>query len=195
MLRVFKMSSNLTTDPVTVIAPHAEAAHSMFEIWAEEHCFAQQIEEPKLSLVSADDLAVQPQLENAARQGVSGIAYWCGHRLGYLVAAPQEHQYGAIAPSEPNVRCFAVDDQAEEVLVFARNLDEALSFYRVWNATAYGCEDTERTSASEVTRWLLSGPQVTLREEMDLDQIGVGQLCEDGFWRVFPADYEPTIGR
>ena len=45
----------------------------------------------------------------------------------------------------------------------------------------------------EMSPWLLKGPQVTLREDMDVGLIGVGAVCEDGFWHIFPADYEPSF--
>ena len=41
--------------------------------------------------------------------------------------------------------------------------------------------------------WLLRGPQVTLRVDMDMGLTGVGAVCEDGFWHIFPADYEPSF--
>ena len=39
---------------------------------------------------------------------------------------------------------------------------------------------------------MLRGPQVTLREDMDIGLTGVGAVCDDGFWHVLPADYEPN---
>jgi hypothetical protein len=194
MLRVFLITSDLTPVPLTVIAAHDAAAGEIFATWATHHHPGQQVADPKIRLLSADDLAVQPQLADAVAQGAAGVTYWCGHRLGFLVAAPQEVQFGSLAPSEPMVRCYAAGDDAEEVLVFARNVDEAIGLFTVWNATANGFREGPE-SMLEMTRWLLRGPQVILREDMDAGLTGVGRVCEDGFWRVFPADYEAPLTR
>ena len=44
-----------------------------------------------------------------------------------------------------------------------------------------------------MSSWLLRGPQVTLRDDMDMGLTGVGAVCEDGFWHIFPADYETSF--
>ena len=64
--------------------------------------------------------------------------------------------------------------------------------FTVWNRLAYG-DDGVNATVEEMSPWLLRGPQVTLREDMDIGLTGVGSVCEDGFWHIFPADYEPNF--
>jgi hypothetical protein len=194
MLRVYLITSDVIPLPLTVIAEDDGAASRMFGEWAGHHHPGELLENVEIKLLSATDQALQPQLEAARAQGMAGLAYWAGHRLGYLVAAPQEPRFGALAPHEPDVRCYAVDDEAEEVLVLARTREQAVALFTEWNLIAYG-DRGESATVKEMSPWLLRGPQVTLREDMDEGLTGVGSVCEDGFWRIFPADYEPTIGR
>ena len=90
------------------------------------------------------------------------------------------------------MKCFEVDDEAEVVVVFAHTSDHARELFDEWNRRAYG-DGGKNATVEEMSRWLLKGPQVTLREDMDVGLIGVGAVCEDGFWRIFPADHEPTV--
>ena len=53
--------------------------------------------------------------------------------------------------------------------------------------------DAEFGAAVEMSPWLLHGKQITPRAEMFAGKSGIGQPCEDGFWRAFPADYEPPL--
>lgn len=194
MLRVFLITNNITAVPLTVIAQDDGAASTIFGTWAGCNHPTEPITRLETTLLSATDLALQPQLAEAARQGVAGVCYWAGHRLGFMVAAPQEPQFGALAPYEPDVRCYAFDDDSEETLVFARTDEHAVALYTEWTLIAYGGKG-EHATLKEMSRWLLRGPQVTLREDMDTGLTGVGAVCEDGFWRIFPADYEPEISR
>ena len=73
-------------------------------------------------------------------------------------------------------------------------MEDAVAAYTVWSLLAWG-EMDEFFSVNEMSRWLLRGPQVTLRDDMDAGLLGVGTVCEDGFWRIYPADHEPSIKR
>ena len=192
MLRVFEIASNVTTTPVSIIASDDGAASKIFSKWVERHHPGEQVERPRVRLVGANDLALQPQLAEAADGNVEGVAYWCGHRLGYYVAAPGEVQLGALGTATTLVKCFEVDDEADVMLVFAHTMELARELFTVWNRLAYG-DDGENATVEEMSPWLLRGPQVTLREDMDIGLTGVGAVCEDGFWHVFPADYEPNF--
>ena len=90
MLRVYKVSWEHMNDPLTVIAPDDGAAIRMFDEWVEHHQPLDRFAVRTVSLVSPTELALQPQLADAVRQGVSAVVYWCGHRLGYLLAPPEE---------------------------------------------------------------------------------------------------------
>ena len=192
MLRVFQIASNVTTTPVSVIASDDGSASRIFSEWVERHRPDELTDKPRVCLVGANELALQPQLTSAVERCVEGIAYWCGHRLGYYVAAPHEVQLGALGPPATLMKCFEVDDEAEVMLVFARTSEHARELFTVWNRLAYG-DDGKSATIEEMSPWLLRGPQVTLREDMDMGLTGVGAVCEDGFWRIFPADHEPTL--
>ena len=192
MLSVFQIASNVTTTPVSIIASDDGAASRIFSKWVERHHPGEQVERSRVRLVGANELVLQPQLASAVESGAEGIAYWCGHRLGYYVAAPLEVQLGALGPPATLVKCFEVDDEAEVRMVFAHSSDHARELFTVWNRLAYG-DDGVNATVEEMSPWLLRGPQVTLREDMDMGLTGVGSVCEDGFWHIFPADYEPSF--
>ena len=192
MLRVFHGVSDLPSTPLILIAHDDDAASRIFDTWTERHRPDEVTANHHLLGVGANQLALQPQLAETVEGGVEGVAYWCGHRLGYYVAAPHEVQLGALGPPATLVKCFEVDDEAEVMLVFARTSEHARELFTVWNRLAYG-DDGESATIEEMSPWLLRGPQVTLREDMDVGLTGVGSVCEDGFWRIFPADYEPTV--
>ena len=83
--------------------------------------------------------------------GVEGVAYWCGHRLGYYVAAPGEVQLGALGPVTTLVKCFEVDDEADVTLVFAHTIEHARELFREWNRLAYGDDGESATVEEDVT--------------------------------------------
>lgn len=193
MLRVFEMFIEEAVVPLTVIAKDDVGAHRVFEAWAENHLGICTLDRPEIKLLSATELALQPQLAEAAAQGVPGVAQFLSHRAGWIVTAPQEPLVGAWAPPETDVRCFAAAHEAEETLVFALTLEHAAALYTHWNLDAYG-DGPVNATIREMSRWLLRGPLVTLREEMDGGLTGIGMVCEDDFWRIFPPDHETPLG-
>ena len=192
MLRVFQIASEVAPAPLTVIAADDDRASRIFSSWVERHHPEEQVGKTHVRAVGANELALQPQLADAVGGGVEGVVYWCGHRLGFYVTAPQEVQLGALGPAATLVKCFEVDDEAEVMVVFAHSSEHARALFQEWNRLAYG-DGGENATVAEMSPWLLRGPQVTLREDMDVGLTGVGSVCEDGFWRIFPADYEPTV--
>ena len=167
MLSVFQIASNVTTTPVSIIASDDGAASRIFSKWVERHHPGEQVERSRVRLVGANELVLQPQLASAVESGAEGIAYWCGHRLGYYVAAPLEVQLGALEPPTTLVKCFEVDDEAEVRMVFAHSSGHARELFTVWNRLAYG-DDGVNATVEEMSPWLLRGPQVTLREDMEI---------------------------
>jgi len=194
MRKVFLASNDKLLFPLTIIADGKNEAIRIFNAWVERHLPIATCDQTRLKLVTVTALALQPQLAEAAGAGVVGVGYWISHRAGWVVAAPQEEQLGAITPMDPFVRCYSVVDDDGEMFAFAHSMDEAVTFYTQWSMLAYG-EMDETFSVEEVSRWLLRGPQASLREDMDAGLLGIGSVSEDGFWRVWPADYEPTFGR
>ena len=193
MFRAFHGVFDQSSIPLILIAPDDGAASRIFGTWMERHRPDELSDNNRIRAVGANDLALQPQLADAVDRGVEGVAYWCGHRLGYYVAAPGEVQLGALGPATTLVKCFEVDDEAEVMFVFAHTIEHARELFDVWNRLAYG-DGGENATVEGMSPWLLRGPQVTLREDMDVGLTGVGSVCEDGFWRIFPADYEPSFG-
>jgi hypothetical protein len=194
MKRVFVIFSEAIAYPLTIVASGYEEARNIFAEWFEANCDGGDPREPKVTQLSLMQTAMQPQHADLARQGLSGVAYWLGHRAGWILAASQEPRKGQIAPPLCDVRCFVFTDEQEELLVFAPTVEAAHSIHVEWNLSNYG-ERGEFTGAQEVPRWLLQGPQVTLREDMDAGLTGVGSVSEDGLWHIFPADYEPELSR
>lgn len=192
MLRAFHGVSDLPDTPLILIAHDDGAASGLFGTWMERHRPDERVANNRILAVGANQLALEPQLADAVGRGVKGVAYWAGHRLGYYVAAPGEVQLGALGPAATLVKCFEVDDEAEVMLVFALTSEHARELFTEWNRLANG-DDGEAATVTEMSRWLLRGPQVTLREDMDVGLTGLGSVCEDGFWHIFPADYEPTF--
>jgi hypothetical protein len=95
---------------------------------------------------------------------------------------------------ETDVQCYSVFDEEGEQLVFALNMEDAVAAYAVWSMLSWG-EMDEFFTVKEMSRWLLRGSQVMLREDMDAGLLGVGTVCEDWFWRIYPADHEPAVTR
>lgn len=193
MLRAFHGVSDQSSAPLILIAPDGETASRIFDSWMERHRPDELAANNRVLAVGANKLALQPQLAEAVGRGVEGVAYWMGHRLGFYIAAPGEVQLGALGPATTLVKCFEVDDEADVMFVFAHTIEHARELFTVWNRLANG-DDGENATIEEMSPWLLRGPQVTLREDMDIGLTGVGAVCEDGFWHVFPADYEPSFG-
>lgn len=71
------------------------------------------------------------------------------------------------------MKCFEVDDEAEVRVVFAKTNDHARELFTVWSRLASG-DDGENSTVTEMSRWLLRGPQVTLREDIDVGLKGGG---------------------
>ena len=148
MLRVFQIVPEVAPALLTVIAADDGGASRIFSAWLERHHPEEQVGKTHVRAVGANELALQPQLNDAVDRGVEGVAYWCGHRLGYYVAAPQEVQIGALGPTAPTVKCFEVDDEAELVLVFALTNERARKLFQEWNRLAYGDSGENATVSS-----------------------------------------------
>ena len=76
----------------------------------------------------------------------------------------------------------------------ARTLERAIASSHLYSLDQTG-GPAEYDKVIELSPWLLTGPLVTLREEMFEGITGVGMKCEDGFYRIFPADYDPPLRR
>ena len=135
----------------------------------------------------------RPQLvetfEQAKQSRNVGVAYWLGHRAGWLVQHASAPMIGYHAELAPDVQYFRVDDGADlAVQVFANNQDEAAGLFQIWHYTQFG-EVCGEFGCQQMSPWLLIGDQVSLREDMDGDQIGIAGHDEQGVWRVLPPDH------
>jgi hypothetical protein len=188
---VFVLASDTLNRKLTVIANNADEAIYLYYLWTATHCRAAHDEEPAVERLSAEQLALQPQLSHAASEDVAGIAYWVSHRAGWVVAVPESGPLGRSMPPETSVRCFTVDVTGrDEVFVFAHDTDHALSLYNHFQLAAWGKLDSQFT-IREMSRWLLQGYQVTLREEMDSGITGIGKKALDAWWHIYAPDDEP----
>ena len=191
MLQAFHGVSPLPNTSLMLVAPDVGAVSRIFDTWMARHRPDELFDNSRMRAIGANELALQPQLADNVDRGVEGVGYWCGHRLGFYVAAPGEVQLGALGPAATLVKCFEVDDEAEVIVVFAHTVEHARELFREWNLLAYG-DDGDSATAQQMSSWLLRWLQVTLGEDMDAGLTGVGSVCEGGFWRIFPQDYEPT---
>ena len=194
MTSIFLIVSEIMSDPLTVFARDSIEAHRIYQTWRDRHVQGSGPDEALIARFSEHDLAMQPQIAEAAQTGAIGVGWWIGHADGWVVTAPDADPRGAIAPPEPPVDCFVFDDGAGElVYVFAETQERAHATHVLWNLDSHG-EPGEFQRIQTLSRWLLTGPKRTMREQMDLGLTGVGRECEDGFWRIFPADAEPNYG-
>jgi hypothetical protein len=129
---------------------------------------------------------VNPQLADAAGSGLVGVGYWMGHRDGWHIAPADADPIGVIFPVPPTSKCFAFrDDDMGELLMFVEDHKAAIMAYEFYIDDLDGWKGA-MCSISEVSPWLLTGPQITLREEMEQGLEGVAELGDDGFWHITP---------
>jgi hypothetical protein len=100
---------------------------------------------------------------------------------------------GEIAPPPTPLCCYGfLTIEYGGTYVVAAAYARAAELLRAYSHHLNGW-DAEFGAAVEMSPWLLHGKQITPRAEMFAGKSGIGQPCEDGFWRVFPADYEPPL--
>jgi len=122
-----------------------------------------------------------------------GIARWIDHRAPWIVAAPDDDEpVGRIAPPEIGVGCFLFTGEDGTLYVVGRTLERAIATSHLFSLDQTG-GPAEYDKVIELSPWQLTGPMITLREEMFEGITGVGMKCEDGFYRIFPADYTPPL--
>lgn len=124
---------------------------------------------------------------------MSGIGWWIDHRQGWIVGPGDGESRGWLNPPHTDVMCFRCSGpDFPELLVFATSPRQACEIFDERSRDAFGWEG-ELETMQRYVHWLLVGPQVTLREDMDAGLTGVGRECEDGFWRIFAPDHERSL--
>lgn len=194
MPHIFIVTSDALPAPVTVIARDSDEAFRLFYIWHRHNAIDLGHETATVTMLTAQDLSSTPQLAEAAQSGMVGIARWVGHHEGWIVTVPDDDEpAGQIAPPETEVSCFVFSHADDGTLhVFAETIERAIATLHLYSLDQNGW-DAEYDAVVELSPWMLTGPMVTLREEMFDGITGVGMRCEDGFWRIFPADYDPPL--
>lgn len=193
MNKVYEFNCAALGLPVTIFAKNIGQAQEIFYLWHSHHAPFLAITETTITESSVSHLTDQPQLADAARAGIAGVGYWMGHRDGWCIRPADGDAPGVIAPLVPSVRFFVgKSDDVGEVLVFAESQRDADKIYDEYHRDCMGWSDDAQDLA-DMSRWLLTGPKVTLREDMDAGLTGVGRECEDGNWHILPADYEAPL--
>lgn len=192
MNKVYEFNCAALGLPVTIFAKNVGKAHEMFELWRSYHAPFLAITETTIGESSVSHLDDRPQLAEAARAGIAGVGYWMGHRDGWCIRPADGDAPGVIAPLVPAVKYYAWNSEdIGEVLVFAETRHDADKIYDEFHRDQTGWED-DFPDVKEMSRWLLTGPKVTLREDMDVGLTGIGRECEDGSYEVPLTDTEES---
>lgn len=193
MIKVFQYHLPLLTKPVSVFARSMGEASALFHLWYERHAQALPFTEASIVELTAADLALFPQMVEATRAGMVGVGYWIGHREGWVVAPADGDAPGAIAPLDPVVRCYVVTGEGTgQVLVFANTPQRAAAHYEAHVREQFGWTSKIDTLA-EMSPWLLTDTQASLRDDMDAGREGIGKECENDCWRIVEPDYDAPL--
>lgn len=196
MTNAFLFDGDPLTSRVIVIAHDEPEAFGLFWLWAEhKELDLSNLAEP-IEVVPLLELSRSPQLAEVAYEGKVGIARWIGHREGWTVTDPNDDApAGQLAPPETDLRCFVFTGEDGTLYVVAETLERAIATAEVYSLDQSG-GPADYDNVLELSPWMLTGPMVTLREDMFEGITGVGMECDDDFWRIFPADYDlPIRGR
>jgi hypothetical protein len=82
-----------------------------------------------------------------------------------------------------------VDIEGVEVIVFARDPEHSLQFYREWHMTFFG-ECNNPFVVEEFSRWTLTSDQTVLQEQMDMGSVGGAGWSSIKGWSIYPPDHE-----
>lgn len=190
MHNVYLVSINTSLEQATIVARDKEEAVTLFDLWREEHA-PHAIEDGfTMVLLTEHDLAQHPQLQEAVLTGCKGVAWWIGHREGWLIAPADGDEEGLVAPPQTTVGCFVFPDTEDfgTVYVFAETEERAIAMLHLHSLDKYGW-DASYKRHFEMSPWLLQGEKITLREEMFAGRVGIGRQDADGVWHILPADY------
>ncbi|KTR82484.1 hypothetical protein NS277_13470 [Novosphingobium barchaimii] len=191
MLNVYAVNSNRIYDPVTIVAHDAEEAFRNFLLWSSRHAPEALDGDSEVVQLTERDLALQPQLRDAASSGHTGVAWWMGHHEGWLITAPDGDAAGETAPPYTPIKCYAFtgSDEFGTIYVFTKTPELASAMLHLHGLARFG-SDVDFEDVNEISPWLLTDGKMTMREQMFERVTGVGRPCEDGIWRIFPADYD-----
>ncbi|MCW1381969.1 hypothetical protein OLX02_03955 [Novosphingobium sp. KCTC 2891] len=195
MAQVFIATTNEARDPVTLVARHVEEAFRLLYRWREAHDPRAVGTDAMLVHLTDRDIADQSQLAELARSGCVGLAWWTGEREGWVLGVPDGEALGDIAPPSPAVRCFVFTTmEPGGTYVVAETLEQGIEMLNAHSQRLNGW-DARYGEVVELSVWLLYGTLITLRVEMFAGKTGVARECEDGFFRIAPADCMLPVGK
>ena len=194
MFNIYLATSHLLPDPVTIVAENHDEAALLFTIWRSFNVTGDHVVHAEITKLTDADLAQTPQLTELTHSLLPGIARWVGHREGWIVIAPDDLEpAGELALPECPVTCFAFETPDDGLmLIVAETMERAIATLHLYSLDQNGW-DAEYSAVKEIAPWPFTGLMVTLREEMFEGKTGVASECEDGFFRIFPADYDPPL--
>ena len=195
MTKVYQVMSEGLSGPVTIVARNADDAFANFWVWREKYAGDLQNEPAEVVEMAADDLAKLPQLADAALGGLVGVAQWLDRDRGWIVLGPTYDLIGHFAPPPSEVRCFMISgSDYPDMRVFAETRERAVATFHLYSLDANGWEG-DYDQVREIPSTQLTGALSTLIEGMEQGLTGIGHQCDDGNWRIFPADYDFPIVR
>ncbi|WP_225204454.1 hypothetical protein [Novosphingobium huizhouense] len=187
--KIFEFNTRSLPKPLTVCASNFDQASELYGLWSQTHAPFLELGEAEAKVSTWQAMMdVNPQLADAARSGLVGVAYWVGHREGWRIAPADAEPAGIIFPLEPPMKCFVFqDDDMGELLIIAEARRGALLAYEFYIDDLPGWKNA-MCAITEISPWLLTGPKVRLRELMDAGWDGVGVPGENGEWTIIPFE-------
>jgi hypothetical protein len=179
--------------PLHIVAKDTDDAREIYTRWVIAHAVPWSHEPAVVREAAAGWLEQQPQLADAVAGAVrlttSTVLYWTDHHRGWIAKAPEAMPESKIAPIEPLVRVYEVeDDGLDQLLVFAHDPTQAIQIYFDWRE--HWKKPHGPATIKPVSRWLLLGPQTVLREQMDIGYIGIAGWSPNEGWGIYPFDHE-----
>ncbi len=191
-LNVFHFWFQGSVMPLTVFAASLQAAQDLQRRWSHSHRGENPPPVIRSEICEAGWLDDRPQWKRAVERGEAGVGAWLGHRDGWAVEAPEAALRGPLGPPETNVRLFVIEADDDEVgIVFAIDEVMASTIFLQW----LHHWDKPRSKSFKVrrrSRWMLTGPETILREEMDAGISGIGGWSAEEGWHIYPPTHEAT---
>ena len=195
---VYLIWSATSPEPLTVYAGNAEDADLVYREWRTIHNPAWSKDPARLMEVSEVWLAERPQLAEAVLEAkkvpLDWVFYFLGHEAGWISRTSYMDPVGVIAPNVPLVHYYLAetDGDGDQTHIFANSMVDAIGMYRDHYETAYTKCDHPYT-ITERSRWLLTGDQTSLRDEMDRETVGIAGWDMRKGWNIYPFDH-PMAG-
>ena len=191
-LNVFHFWFQGNVTPLTVFAESLEAARDLQQRWADTHLGENQPPAIRSEICEAGWLDDRPQWKRAVERAEAGVGHWLGHRDGWAVEAPEAALRGSLGPPETMIRLFVIEAGKDEVgIVFAIDEIMASTIFLQW-LLHWNKPTSESFKVRRRSRWLLTGPETILREEMDAGISGIGGWSEADGWHILPPDHPAT---